>query len=79
MMACGGVCVVAENEGNSEYIENGVNTLTYKVGDIEGAVRNINNIIDNRELLDKLRIGGLDTVSKRTLHVLKEDLFKLFE
>ena len=78
MMACGGMCVVAENDGNSEYVKNKYNALTYKAGDIDGALENIKELADNEELNNKLRNGGLESVSKRNLQVLREELTKLF-
>ncbi len=78
MMACGGLCVVAENEGNSEYIKNGYNALTYEVGDIDQAIENINNIVNDAKLREKLREGGFDTVQFRSFKKLSEKLKSIF-
>lgn len=66
MMACGGVCVVAENGGNKEYIKNNYNALTYKLGDIDVAVQKIRELATNEELRKKIIANGLRTVEQRS-------------
>ncbi|HEX8974738.1 MAG TPA: glycosyltransferase [Patescibacteria group bacterium] len=66
MMACGGVCVVAENGGNAEYIQNGVNALAYALGDVEIAAKQIERLTDDSELKKKLIEGGIQTVAGRS-------------
>jgi len=73
MMACGGVCVVAENGGNAEYIKAEFNALTYQLGDIETAVRQIERLRSDEELKEKLKINGMKTVKERAwINTLKE-------
>jgi glycosyltransferase involved in cell wall biosynthesis len=79
MMACGGMCVVAENEGNKEYVKDGYNALTYKIGNISNAVNCIKKIISNAELRKKLKIGAELTVRSRDLAYLEEELYKVFD
>ena len=77
MMATGGVCVVAENEGGmSEYIKDNYNCLTYKTGEVQKAVKNIKKLILDEPLRRKLIAGGLETARKRdwkyTINILEE-------
>lgn len=64
MMACGGVCVVGEVTGYDEYIENEYNALVVKQGDVEGAHNAVKRLIEDRDLRDRLRKNGYDTVKK---------------
>jgi len=61
MMACGGVCVLAENGGNEAYAKNNYNCLSYEVGDINTAVKNINKLVDDSALRNVIIIGGVET------------------
>ena len=65
MMATGGACVLVQNGGNSEYVRDGENCLTYPLGDEEAAVRAIGRIAEDAELRQRLRENGLKTVRDR--------------
>lgn len=65
MMACGGVCVVAENGGNAEYIKNEYNALTYQLGDLKTAVQQIERLAESKKLREKLLANGKKTVKER--------------
>ena len=66
MMACKGVCVVAENGGNKEYIKDNYNALTYKLGKIDDAVQKIEKLVDNDKLRKELINNGIKTVKERS-------------
>ena len=78
MMACGGVCVVAENGGNKEYVKNNYNALTYKLGKINDAVQKIEKLAIDNELKTKLINNGMKTVKdrnwKKSIDILEEVL-----
>ena len=78
MMACGGVCVVAENEGNIEYVKNEYNALTYDLGNINRAVGCVNELADNIGLQQNLKKGAKETVSNREMIILKNILKEIF-
>jgi len=78
MMACGGVCVVAENGGNKEYVIDEYNALTYKVGDIEMAVKQIQRLLSDNNLCEKLRQNGFETVKGRDWKVVIDQLEKAY-
>lgn len=65
MMACGGVCLVARNGGNAEYIRDGYNAITYNPGKIDEAASLLNELICNRKLRHKLAKGGRETAKSR--------------
>ena len=64
MMACGGVCVVAENEGNKAFVKNAYNALSYHLGDIQTAVEHINNVANNNQLKEALIENGSQTAKE---------------
>ncbi len=78
MMATGGFVVVAPNEGNREYLENGVNCLFYKHEDLQTAVQAIENIVSYSELREKLYKEGLLTAEKRNWEFIKEDIVSVY-
>ena len=79
MMATGGWTVVLPNGGNAEYIEDGVNCLTYERGDIQQAVDQIERIVDDAELRTVLREGGLSTARSRDWSLIRDDVLRLYE
>ena len=78
MMACGGLCVVAGNEGNREYLNDNYNALVYKLGDINMAIKYINELNNDSNLRNKLVMGGVETVKNRNLKRLKNELKNIF-
>lgn len=78
MMATGGIAVVAPNEGNIEYLKDGENCLLYEQGNIDDAVEKIESIRKNKELREKLIIGGLKTAKSREWKKIEKDIIKLY-
>ena len=64
MMATGGYVVVVQNEGNSEYIKDGINCLTYPSGDIERACELVEKIASDEDLRWALSKNGIETAKK---------------
>ncbi len=62
MMACGGVPVIKEVSGIEEYAINGVNCFVIK--NIKEAKVAISNLISDRNLYNKIKESGLETVKK---------------
>ena len=79
MMATGGYCVVAPNNGNKEYLQNGKNCLFYKLGDINSAIRCIEKLILDEDLQQRLYENGLATAKKRDWSKFKEKIIALYE
>ncbi|MEK6795001.1 MAG: glycosyltransferase family 4 protein [Spirochaetota bacterium] len=79
MMACGGTAVTTRVTGYDEYIVDGYNALTVALGDSAAARRQIKRLIDDRDLLEKLRSNGSKTASQMkwddTIDIL-EDLYR---
>ncbi len=65
MMATGGFVVAVPNDGNAEFLEDGVNCLTYKQGDVEAGAAAINAIADDADLRARLYKGGIETAKTR--------------
>ncbi len=78
MMATGGAVVVARNEGNAEYVEDGINCLAYQLGDIDGAVSCIKRIVSDANLRERLRQGGIATAQSRDWKVLTPRILDLY-
>ena len=78
MMATGGAVVVARNEGNAEYVEDGVNCLAYRLGDIDGAVVCIERLSAEGDLRERLRQGGIATAQSRDWRVLTSRILDLY-
>ena len=79
MMAAGGAAVVAPNGGNSEYLRDGENCLTYPLGDEEAAVKAIERICGDAGLREKLRAGGLRTAAEHDWRNLRDQIVRQYE
>lgn len=79
MMATGGFAVVAPNEGNIEYLKDGVNCLLYQQGNVQSAVSAIEQIRENAELRKKLYEGGLNTALSRDWNLIEADILRLYD
>ena len=79
MMATGGYSIVVPNGGNEEYLKNGENCLFYKLGDIDSAVKCIENLISNEDLQQHLYENGLATAKKRDWGNFKYEILSLYE
>ena len=78
MMATGGYCVVAQNEGNIEYLKNKKNCLFYKVGKIDEAVDCIELLVNDKNLQEHLYKNGLATANERDLKNFKKQILNLY-
>ncbi len=65
MMACGqGACVIGEVTGIDEYVQDGVNALVVKQGDVTAARRAVQRLIEDPELRRRLIENGLKTAQR---------------
>ncbi len=76
MMACGGVCVLNDFKGVSEFVINDYNAIVIENGSIEQAKEAILKLMNDKELLKKLRANGLKTAEEwnwnRSIDILEE-------
>lgn len=80
MMATGGVPVLVKNDGNAEYVEDGVNALYYDSGDIAGAAKIIGDIATRHDEFNKLAVAGRETAEARAWHgKVEEQVVHLYE
>lgn len=79
MMATGGYCVVAPNEGNIEYLENEKNCLFYEQGNTDDAIAQIERIVSDAKLRSILFQNSKKTVSSRDWQNLEKDILALYE
>lgn len=79
MMATGGVALVVPNEGNVEYLKDGYNCLFYKQGNIDEAVEKLNELVNNKELREKLIKNGLKTAKEREWKNIEKEIIRLYE
>ncbi len=79
MMATGGYVVVAPNEGNVEYLEDGKNCLFYEPGNIEDGVKKIEEMVENNGLRKKLAENAKKIVERRSWEKIKAEVVKLYE
>ena len=78
MMATGGYSIVVPNGGNKEYLKNGENCLLYKLGDLDSAVRNIERLLTDEQLQQKLYENGLITAKNRDWKNYKSQIISLY-
>ena len=78
MMATGGWNVLVQNGGNSEYVRDGENCLTYPLGDEDAAVRAIHQIVEDPALRERLREGGLRTAQGRDWETLRAEIVETY-
>lgn len=79
MMATGGLVVVAPNGGNVEYIKDRENCLFYEPGNIDDAVYKIEELVNNKDLRDKLIDNGLKTAKNRSWEKIEKQIINLYE
>ena len=77
MMATGGFCVVRPNEGNIEYLKDGVNCLFYESE--EEAIEKINDLASNKRLRNELTKNSKKTVLEHNWDNLEKKILKLYE
>jgi glycosyltransferase involved in cell wall biosynthesis len=78
MMATGGISLVAPNGGNIEYLKDEYNCLFYEQGNIDMAIRQIDRIINDKELRDKLIKNGLETAKERSWERIENEIVKMY-
>ena len=78
MMATGGFVVAMPNDGNREYLKDEENCLFYEQGNIEMAVRQIERIIEDKELRSKLALGAKKTVATRDWKDIQGKVLELY-
>lgn len=79
MMATGGLVVVAPNEGNVEYLKDEYNCLFYKQGNIEQAVNQIERLVNDKNLREKLIENGLKTAKEREWTSIEKNVVDLYQ
>lgn len=79
MMATGGYVVVVPNDGNTEYLEDGVNCLFYERGNIDDALERIDELTNTPSLQKKLRKNGLTTAKSRNWGVVTKNIVELYQ
>lgn len=79
MMATGGCVVVVQNEGNSEYIKDGINCLTYPSGDIERACELVEKIACDEDLRRTLSKNGIETAKKYDWDLIEDQILALYD
>lgn len=84
MMACGGTVVLNRFKGLEEFVVDGHNGLVVDLGDIEGAKRAMNMLIENPELREELSANARETAKQwgweRSIDLLEEMYYpSLFE
>jgi glycosyltransferase involved in cell wall biosynthesis len=84
MMACGGTVVLNRFKGLEEFVVDGHNGLVVDLGDIEGAKRAMNMLIENPELREELSANARETAEQwgweRSFDLLEEMYYpSLFE
>lgn len=79
MMATGGLVLVLKIPGNAEYVQDGINCLTYELGDDVGAAVNIEKMIRDNDLRDMLIAGGIETAKRYDWDNIETDILKLYE
>ncbi|MFS1512911.1 glycosyltransferase [Chengkuizengella sp. SCS-71B] len=79
MMATGGIVLVSPNDGNLEYLKDRENCLMYKQGDIDMAMRLIEEVISDESLRENLIYTGLDTSRGRNWDYMKDRIVELYD
>ena len=79
MMATGGFCIVVPNSGNKEYLKDGKNCLFYKLGEIDDAIKRLNQLISDNNLQKHLYENGIETAKKRDWKNFKNQILSLYD
>lgn len=79
MMATGGFVVAVSNEGNVEYMTDRENAMFYSRGDIDAAVKAIEEICSDEQLRNKLYAGGLKTADERKWEKIEQQVMELYK
>ena len=76
MMATGGIALVRPNDGNSEYLQDGVNCLFYR--NVKEAVMKIEEIAKNEKLRENLIKNGLETAKSRSWQNIEDTILDVY-
>ncbi|WKZ30847.1 MAG: glycosyltransferase family 4 protein [Candidatus Dojkabacteria bacterium] len=79
MMATGGLCVIASNEGNKVYAAHEENSLVYESGEKELAREYILKLQSDAGLREKLIKGGVETAKKFSWENVKPQILDLYK
>ena len=79
MMSTGGLSLVVPNEGNVEYLKDNYNCLFYNQGNIDDAIKRLNELVNDKELRNKLIKNGLETAKDRSWENIESEIVKLYE
>lgn len=79
MMATGGYVVVAPNDGNIEYLNDGENCLFYQHDDLQTAVNAIDRILTDEKLRENLYENGVKTAQQREWNNIRNEILKLYD
>jgi len=79
MMATGGVCLLVPNGGNLEYLVDEENCLLYEQGNIEMALKQLERLVTDEKLREKLIKNGLKIAKDRSWEKIEKDIIKLYE
>jgi len=79
MMATGGVSVVVPNDGNVEYLRDGVNCLFYEQGNIDDGIAKVELLVNDIKLRASLVKNGLDTARKYQWSAMEDDIVGLYK
>lgn len=63
MMACGGTAIVWDVTGHEDFVVHDRNALVVATGDYESVVTEVNNLVADRDLADRLTAGALRTAA----------------
>lgn len=79
MMTCGGTVITGKVTGYDEYIVDGYNGLVVEQGDVKSAKEKLNQLIEDRDLLNRLKKGGLETAEEWTWEYSNDQLEKIIK
>lgn len=79
MMATGGVPVLVQNGGNSEYLKNNENAIFYEEHNINDAVAKIQKLVSDPSKFAKIAKAGRRTAESRNWDIISDGVVKLYE
>ena len=78
MMATGGYVLAVPNGGNAEYLKDEYNCLLYTAGEIEEAKEQLNRIVADETLQQKLYENGRKTAESREWRNVEESIYDMY-
>jgi glycosyltransferase involved in cell wall biosynthesis len=78
IMATGGVPVLVKNDGNAEYIEDGVNALYYETGNVNDALAKIESLVNDTDKFKALAIKGYEKALTREWDKVSTSILQLY-